>query len=171
MLLTPLLRAIGERKANHIGKRPKRLKETPRTQAECIEGFVKETLPTIRTLDRWNWSQQEGTYSTHWRCCIGAHLAAHFGVAGGGDLKGGTDWVKGREAAAAFIGCSVEALELLLIAAGAPDDPFGIKEWGRRPVVVWGNLAQIRTLPPHNPVATIYWLCYHHKTFRAEGMA
>ena len=98
----------------------------------------------MNRLDDSNWHQGRGSY--HWlfpKCCVGAHLARHFRKAEG--LT--SDYIAGYQAAAAYVGCNVTQLEVMLQAAGAPAYPFGSGGWRRHPSLVWRNLHLIEEAP------------------------
>ena len=126
-----------------------------------------------------NWDQSVGGYASDIACCVGAHLARFFGVTAQDQgvprdedeigAYASTDYIRGRQAACEYIGCTQSQLNLMLHAAGAPWNPFSPGDWHNPIGIVWRNLAQIETLPPEATTddlnRTARWIANYHIRF------
>lgn len=132
--------------------------------SENLGAFLRETLPLVQELDNNpdRWDQTVGNYSEHCGCCIGAHLANHFGVSREAiEVAGGrppmwavqpgweesSDWERGVIAVVQYLDCDESELLLLLRNAGAPDDPFSSAPWPHPASKVWANMAKFLDRP------------------------
>lgn len=143
--------------------------------------FVEDTLPTVQGLAGQDISRSLGDYHPDQVCSLGAHLAHHFRVSTW-DYRHPTeepreklssllleplwDSDRGRAAAALTIDCAEWQVDALLLAAGAPLEPFISTDWSEPNLVtVWRNLAQITEFPPAHATAFRRWLCAYHRIF------
>lgn len=148
------------------------------TTPHKIALFVEHTLPLIQNLEHRELCRAYD-FCPDWTCSLGAHLAHHFHVSTwdyrhppaeepreelefllSEDLW---DADRGRMATAITIGCAEWQADALLLAAGAPLEPFVSDDWSETGLVaVWQNLARITELPPAHATAFRQWLCAYH---------
>lgn len=88
--------------------------------------------------------QHEGCYSVGQPCCVGAHLAGHLGL---DRSPSDYDYLRGADAWARRVGGNRAHAILLLRAAGAPHDPFGLETWAVPPAEVFARVAEAESLP------------------------
>ena len=99
--------------------------------------MAERVMPIVSMPDL---DQNAAIWRPDGKCCVGARLAHALNVESG-------RFMGGANAFAESIGASLVQLILMLRAAGAPYDPFGIDEWQTGHPEIFRRLAKIETLP------------------------
>ena len=127
-----------------------------RYQKNCLK--IVESLPVETEL----YMQERGDFQ-ECGCCVGAHLANHYGQAVGPDVRRRDpfnpacwtmDFIEGVRHALVDLGYAPRLMPFLaigisereqfeddLIACGAPCEPFGTEKWSTHPRKVFTRLA------------------------------
>ena len=101
---------------------------------------VKDIVSYFNNLDETRINQGVGVYLPTGPCCVGAHLANMMSM----KTK---MFHAGMNALAAHLGGNVAQVVLMLMDAGAGEDPFGEVEWPDPPHEVFARLSQVESLP------------------------
>lgn len=127
-----------------------------------LERFITKTTPLIRGLNSQNWDQKNGRYDPDKPCNLGAHLMNLFG---GTSRNRNKNYMEGRRIAAELLDCCGWQFDVMLNAAGAPKNPFGMYPWFNAITKVWENLSQITEIPPDDSFECVQWVKDYHQKF------
>ena len=101
------------------------------------------------------WDQAHGWITTadvDAPCFVGVKLAIAYETPTSSQGGNGYDYTDGMDAALADLGCDQDQLDIVLMACGASDHPFGPDDWPTDRHRVWARLRRIEYLPANSIV-------------------